>query len=92
VIQSVFGSAIGELFLVAVPLAVITILALVFLPNKPLGVKTTGQRIAGGEGPAGDHTDADADAHAAASPMVPIVIETIAQPGEPAGGTGRPRE
>lgn len=89
VIQSVFGSAIGELFLVAVPLAVITILALVFLPNKPLGVKTTGQRIAGGEGPAGDHTDADADAHAAGSPMVPIVMETIAQPGEPAGETGR---
>jgi MFS family permease len=110
VIQSVFGSAIGELFLVAAPLAVITILALVFLPNKPLGQKTTGQRIAGGEGAAaGPHRDFDAEESSGAKASgeggvipggvavgathtpSPIVMDTIAQPGEPAGETGSAR-
>ncbi len=50
VVKPVFGSGIGTLFLVAVPLAVICLLALAFLPNKPLGRKTTTQRIASGEG------------------------------------------
>jgi hypothetical protein len=110
VIQSVFGSAIGELFLVAAPLAVITILALVFLPNKPLGGKTTGQRIAGGESsasgadrPAGDVGTDGADGESSADSETgsvavgvtarngdgsPIVMDTIARLGEPAGETG----
>src|SRR5690606_4301465 len=125
VIQSVFGSAIGELFLVAVPLALITVLALVFVPNKPLGRQTTGQRLAGGEGSAGDGapgagpagdgaaTPDDTPEHDAAAVGVavgtadtgtaavavaartadtgaasPIVMDTIAPWGEPAGETG----
>jgi len=50
VVKSVFGSGISTLFLVAIPLAVICLLALAFLPNKPLGRKTTTQRLASGEG------------------------------------------
>src|SRR5699024_6424962 len=49
VIQDMFGSGISTLFLVAVPLALIALLALVFLPNKPLGRKTTSQRLETGE-------------------------------------------
>jgi EmrB/QacA subfamily drug resistance transporter len=78
VIQSVFGSAIGELFLVVIPPAVITILALVFLPNKPLGVKTTGQRIVGGENDV-------AASDVAAPDESPIVMDTIAPLSEHAG-------
>ncbi len=50
VVKSVFGSGISTLFLVAIPLAVICLFALAFLPNKPLGRKTTTQRLASGEG------------------------------------------
>jgi hypothetical protein len=82
VVKSVFGSGISTLFLVAIPLAVICLLALAFLPNKPLGKKTTGERIAGGE----DLVIPDVAAPAAVGTphtATPIVLETIVSSGEP---------
>lgn len=49
VVGGFFGDAIAELFWVSIPLGLLTILAVVFLPNKPLGRKTTGERIGTGE-------------------------------------------
>ena len=40
IIESVYGQAVADIFLIAVPLAVITIIAILFLPNIKLGNKT----------------------------------------------------
>lgn len=37
VVESAYGSGVGFVFLCSVPLAVVTLLAVVFLPNTPLG-------------------------------------------------------
>lgn len=49
IVESVFGTGISDIFLIAAPLGLITIVAVAFLPNKPLGGRTTAQRIASGE-------------------------------------------
>ncbi|HET8590817.1 MAG TPA: MDR family MFS transporter [Nakamurella sp.] len=46
VVESVYGSGVADLFLAASPLGLLTVLAVVFLPNKPLGRQTTTQRLA----------------------------------------------
>jgi EmrB/QacA subfamily drug resistance transporter len=45
VVESVYGLGVADLFLAAAPLGLLTILAVVFLPNKPLGQQTTTQRL-----------------------------------------------
>jgi EmrB/QacA subfamily drug resistance transporter len=37
VVESAYGSGVGFVFLCGVPLAIVTLLAVVFLPNEPLG-------------------------------------------------------
>ena len=46
IIESVYGDAVADIFLVAAPLAILTILAVIFLPNKKLGSKNAVQRMA----------------------------------------------
>ncbi|WP_166984377.1 MDR family MFS transporter [Paramicrobacterium fandaimingii] len=46
IIESVYGHAVADIFLVAAPLAIITILAVAFLPNLPLNDKTNHERLA----------------------------------------------
>ncbi|UCR90609.1 DHA2 family efflux MFS transporter permease subunit [Mycetocola spongiae] len=50
IVESVYGQAVADIFMIAAPLALITILAIVFLPNKSLSNKTTRQRLAEQEG------------------------------------------
>ncbi|WP_348790110.1 MDR family MFS transporter [Leifsonia sp. NPDC080035] len=45
IIESVYGQAVADIFLVAVPLAIITIIAILFLPNIKLGNKTAIERM-----------------------------------------------
>lgn len=45
IVESVYGQAVADIFLVAVPLAVITIVAILFLPNIKLGSKTAIERM-----------------------------------------------
>jgi hypothetical protein len=45
-VESAYGTAIGEIFLIAAPLAFITLLCIVFLPNAELGTKTGVQQLA----------------------------------------------
>ncbi|MBO9577871.1 MAG: MFS transporter [Microbacteriaceae bacterium] len=45
VMESSYGDSIANLFWYCVPLAVITFVAVLFLPNKPLGRKTAAQQL-----------------------------------------------
>jgi hypothetical protein len=45
IIESVYGQAVADIFLIAVPLAIVTIIAIVFLPNVKLGTKTAIERM-----------------------------------------------
>ncbi|WP_240665918.1 MDR family MFS transporter [Agromyces sp. LHK192] len=45
VIESAYGQGIAEVFWIAVPLAVLSLIAIAFLPNKPLSTKTAAQSL-----------------------------------------------
>ncbi|MGG7466140.1 MDR family MFS transporter [Plantibacter sp. YIM 135347] len=62
IIESVYGNAVAEIFLVAAPLAILTIIAVIFLPNRKLGTKTALQRMAEAKGADGAATGAAAGA------------------------------
>ncbi|GIT81435.1 MFS transporter [Leifsonia sp. LS1] len=40
IVESVYGQGVADVFLVAVPLAIVTVVAIAFLPNVKLGTKT----------------------------------------------------
>jgi len=46
VVESAYGLGVAEVFLIAVPLAVVSLIAICFLPNKPLQTVTAAQRLA----------------------------------------------
>jgi EmrB/QacA subfamily drug resistance transporter len=46
IIESAYGQGIASLFLVAVPIAAVAVIAVALLPNKPLGRKTAVQQLA----------------------------------------------
>jgi MFS family permease len=45
VVESGYGDSIANLFFLVVPLAVVTLICVIFLPNKPLSRKTAAQQI-----------------------------------------------
>jgi len=45
IIESVYGQAVADVFLIAIPLAIVTIIAICLIPNKKLGTKTTLERL-----------------------------------------------
>ena len=45
IIEAVYGQAVADIFLVAVPLAIVTIVAILLLPNAKLGSKTAIQQL-----------------------------------------------
>ncbi len=49
VFEDVYANGISHSFLIAVPFAVISLVAIVFLPNKPLTTMTTTERMQAGE-------------------------------------------
>ncbi|UOQ57675.1 MFS transporter [Leucobacter allii] len=46
VVENAYGHAIGNVFLAVAPLAVVTLIAIIFLPNIPLSSKNNAQRLA----------------------------------------------
>ncbi|WP_373878297.1 MDR family MFS transporter [Agromyces rhizosphaerae] len=46
VVESAYGLGVAEVFLIAVPLAIVSLIAICFLPNKPLQTVTAAQRLA----------------------------------------------
>ena len=49
IFEDIYANGISHSFLIAVPFAVISLLAIVFLPNKPLTTMTTTERLQAGE-------------------------------------------
>jgi EmrB/QacA subfamily drug resistance transporter len=49
IVESAYGEAVADVFLLAVPLALISIIAIAFLPNRTLGTKTSVEQIAEAE-------------------------------------------
>ena len=46
VVESSYGHAIGNIFFAAVPVAIVALIAIIFLPNIPLSNKSNAERIA----------------------------------------------
>lgn len=46
VVESAYGDAVGDIFLIAIPLALLTIVMVMLLPNRPLGTKTATEQLA----------------------------------------------
>lgn len=49
VLEDIYATGISHSFLIAVPFAVLSLIAIVFLPNKPLTTMTTTERLQAGE-------------------------------------------
>ncbi|WP_106814741.1 MDR family MFS transporter [Microbacterium timonense] len=45
IVEDIYAQAIAHSFLIAVPLAVLSLVAIIFLPNKPLTRMTTSERV-----------------------------------------------
>jgi EmrB/QacA subfamily drug resistance transporter len=45
IVEDIYAQAIAHSFLIAVPLAVVSLIAIVFLPNRPLTRMTTSERV-----------------------------------------------
>ena len=51
VVESAYGTGVGSVFLAAVPLTIVTLIAVIFLPNIGLGTQTAIQRAKSEQGP-----------------------------------------
>jgi hypothetical protein len=75
VVESAYGTGVGNVFLVAVPLAIVTLIAVIFLPNSDLGTLSAVQR-AKAEAPhhreVEDAEDAAIDAATASVALAPV--------------------
>ena len=49
VFENIYGIGISQSFLIAVPFAIMSFIAIVFMPNKPLNTMTTSERIRASE-------------------------------------------
>jgi EmrB/QacA subfamily drug resistance transporter len=68
IVESAYGAGVGSVFLAAVPLAIVTLIAVIFLPNTDLGTLTAIQRANAEQGSTdaagGESATARDDAHA----------------------------
>ncbi|WP_439593434.1 MDR family MFS transporter [Microbacterium sp.] len=49
IVEDIYAQGIAHSFLIAVPFAIMSLIAVIFLPNKPLTRMTTGERLAASE-------------------------------------------
>jgi hypothetical protein len=66
IVESAYGQAVADVFLIAAPLAIITIIAVCLIPNNKLGTKTTIERMVD-----------DGDTGADAAPRSGSVVENV---------------
>ena len=99
VVESAYGTGVGSVFLAAVPLAIVTLIAVAFLPNISLGTQNAIQRAKAERGNVVrelvDAVDAAIDTAAASVALAPVglahdpttdSVETVgAQPGATRG-------
>ena len=79
VVEQAYGQGIGEIFLIALPLAIIGLIAVCFLPNVALGTKNGLQKLAEKEG---EILIDVSDASVGAGPIETGSIETVGAPGK----------
>lgn len=93
VVESAYGTGVGAVFLAAVPLAIVTLVAVAFLPNVDLGTQNAIQRAkseggadaaAGRERELEDAEDAAIDTAAASVALTPVGLahDAAAEPGD----------
>lgn len=75
IVEDIYAQGIAHSFLIAVPLAVISLVAISFLPNKPLTRMTTSERIAAGEADLATVSTSEGMASLAATGNVPTVTD-----------------
>ncbi|WP_349899500.1 MDR family MFS transporter [Parafrigoribacterium soli] len=56
IIESIYGQSVADIFLVAAPLAIVSLIAIAFLPNIKLGSKTTIEQLAEEKKAVGENT------------------------------------
>jgi EmrB/QacA subfamily drug resistance transporter len=69
IVESAYGTGVGSVFLAAVPLAIVTLIAVAFLPNTDLGTQNAIQRA---KAEVEDAEDAAIDAAAASVALSPV--------------------
>ncbi|NQX28272.1 MFS transporter [Microbacteriaceae bacterium VKM Ac-2854] len=69
VVEQAYGIGVGDVFLFSIPLAIVTLIAVIFLPNAKLGTQNAVQRKATPVSDAEDALIAAADGQAALTPV-----------------------
>ena len=82
IFEDVYAQGIALAFLVAVPLAIVALIAILFLPNLPLGRMTTSERLHATRADLATHATAEAMQTLPATGPIPVV--TAAQGQHPA--------
>ncbi|MGP3534637.1 MDR family MFS transporter [Microbacterium sp. RD1] len=86
--EDVYAQGIAAAFLVAVPLAIIALIAILFLPNRPLTRMTTAERIAASEADFATVSTEEGMAALAATGSIPTAADS-GRGGRRAAGTGQ---
>ena len=76
IVEDIYAQGIAHSFLIAVPIAVISLIAIIFLPNKPLTRMTTSERLAAGEADLATVSTAEGMAALEATGSVRTVTDT----------------
>lgn len=82
IFEDVYATGISHAFLVGVPLAIVALIAILFLPNIPLGRMTTSERLHATRADLATHATAEAMQTLPATGPIPVV--TAAQGQHPA--------
>jgi len=78
IVEDIYAQGIAHSFLIAVPLAVVSLIAIAFLPNTPLTRMTTSERLAAGEADLATVTTAEGMAGLPATGPVSTITDAAA--------------
>ena len=82
ILEDVYATGIAHSFLIAVPLAILSLIAIAFLPNRPLTRMTTSERIAAAEADLATVSTAEGMSSLAATGTVPVASSRRARRGD----------
>jgi MFS family permease len=80
VVESAYGSGVGFVFLCAVPLTIVTLIAVALLPNTPLGGLNAVQLKNQSERSAGDASDKERERDDANDMLIDVATASVALP------------
>ena len=89
IVEDVYAQGIARSFLIAVPFAVLSLIAVIFLPNLPLGRMTTRERAAAGEADLATFTSAEGMASIPATASAPVTEQPVDASNVPTPGETR---